>query len=77
MDDRTDGRGDRADAGNGEPSDSEDDGWTREDVYASVATARSHRDRLERGGEVAVRIRALLLAHARTLPENRPREPRP
>jgi len=49
--------------------------WSREDVYASMATARSHRDRLSRRENVAARIRDLPLSHARLLPENRPREP--
>lgn len=59
--------------GNGKGKNEE---WSREDVYASLATARSHRDRLERGDRI-VRIRDLPLAHARIPPEDRPREPRP
>lgn len=64
--------GDRADAG----GESANESWSREDVYASLATARSRRDRLERGSGEA-RIRDLPLAHARIPPEDRPREPRP
>lgn len=63
---REDAEGDRSDGKN----------WSREDVYASAATARSHRDRLERGGD-AVRIRDRPLPHMRTPPENRSGEPRP
>ena len=59
----------------GEGASGEDNEWSHEDVYASVATARSRRDRLERGGRI-VRIRDLPLAHARTPPEDRPRDRR-